>query len=64
VAGSGVAAKESAKPDALTENCKECDPGDSPKKRVCDPELKASQLTTAIPQATLDVSVKTLSRDT
>jgi hypothetical protein len=64
VAGSGVAAKDSAKPDALTENCNECDPGDSPKKRVCEPEPKELQLT-ANPQALKpDASVMMLSRDT
>ena len=50
-------------PNAVTENCKACDPGDRPKKRVCQLELKESQLATANPQPlTLDAREE-VSRD-
>jgi len=43
-AGSGVGLKDSASPNALTESCKECDPGVSPNKKVSEPESKLLQL--------------------
>jgi hypothetical protein len=47
VAGSGTGLGEGTeltKPNALTENRKECDPGVSPNKKESEPELKLSQL--------------------
>jgi len=43
-AGSGVALKALASPNALTESRKECDPGVSANKKVSEPESKLLQL--------------------
>ena len=43
-AGSGAGLKDSASPNALTESCKECDPGVSANKKVSEPESKLLQL--------------------
>jgi len=46
VVGSGVGAKEpeAAEPIAETSKFKECDPGVSPRRKVCEPELVISQV--------------------